>query len=267
MSFPVDLLDSYTHEELARTAENYLFELKRRNPNCPEFFSLPVHGSIPIRLSNVAFVLLYGEKQPHKVLALFAPGDLHTAVALYLAEKWWSVDDIVRTSAPARQGLHQVKSLGERVVLYILNRIIYRTQEMERTDIPFLCHDSNDYAKIMWNKGEAIGFYSVKVTGSACSSYGRVNYKLPVMDTMFVRKKHREGDFGLIMLEDFVNCFTENCLGLRYPMSPFMYAVCKKYYEKYPEQEHLLWEVQGPGLWFQKKSILSLLQKEKTKNE
>ncbi|KAM6392017.1 LOW QUALITY PROTEIN: soluble lamin-associated protein of 75 kDa [Rhynochetos jubatus] len=193
----------------------------------PGRLSLTAFGNkqlVPIRLGNVAFVPLYGEKQSHRVLALFAPRDLHTAIALYLADRWWSVDDIVRTSVPARQGLCQVKTIGERIVLYILNRIIYRTQEMEATDTPFLCHDSNEYAKIMWNEGEAIGFYSVKKTGSPCSTCRDTIYKMPVIDTMFVRKRHREGDFGLMMLEDFVNCFSESSLGLRYPMSPFMYT-------------------------------------------
>lgn len=66
----------------------------------------------------------------------------------------------------------QVKSVGERVVLYVLNRIIYRTQEMERNEIPFLCHGSSHYAKIMWKKGEAIGFYSVKPTGRTFENCG-----------------------------------------------------------------------------------------------
>lgn len=65
-----------------------------------------------------------------------------------------------------------MKSVGERVVLYVLNRIIYRTQEMERNEIPFLCHGSSHYAKIMWKKGEAIGFYSVKPTGRTLRTVG-----------------------------------------------------------------------------------------------
>lgn len=58
-----------------------------------------------------------------------------------------------------------MKTVGERVVLYVLNRIIYRKQEIEKNEIPFLCHSSSDYAKILWKKGEAIGFYSVKPAG------------------------------------------------------------------------------------------------------
>ncbi|KAM7077927.1 soluble lamin-associated protein of 75 kDa-like isoform 1-T1 [Ciconia maguari] len=263
MAFPVDMLKSYSHEDLESSAEDYLSDLRCGDPNCPEFLSLPDHGKIPINLSTVGFVPLYGGEQTHKVLALFAPEDLLTAVALYLAGQWWSIDDIVRTSVPSREGLQQVKSVGERVVLYVLNRIIYRKQEIERNEVPFLCHASNDYAKIMWKKGEAIGFYSVKPTGSICSSSLTQSYQLPVLDTMFVRKKHRGKDFGLIMLEDFVDSFTEDTLGLRYPLSSFMYIACKHYFEKYPGDHDLLWQVEGAGHWFQRTPIATVLQREK----
>ncbi|NXN02984.1 F169A protein, partial [Sylvia borin] len=268
MSFPVDILNSYSHEDLENSAEVYFFGLRWRNPNSPEFFSLPDCRKVPISLTSVGFVPLYGEEQTHKVLALFAPWDSLTAVALYLADQWWSIDDIVRTSVPARQGLHQVKSVGERVVLYVLNRIIYRTQEMEKNEIPFLCHGSSHFAKIMWKKGEAVGFYSVKPTGSVCSSLLHQKYKLTVLDTMFVRKKHRGKDTGLIMLEDFVDSFTEEHLGLRYPLSSFIVfscvcSACKQYLEKYPGDKNLLWQVEGGGDWFQRKSIMSIVQEEK----
>ncbi|NXY33234.1 F169A protein, partial [Pomatorhinus ruficollis] len=267
MSFPVDILNNYSHEDLENSAEDYFFDLRWRNPNSPEFFSLPDRRKVPISLTSVGFVPLYGEEQTHKVLALFAPWDSLTAVALYLADQWWSIDDIVRTSVPARQGLHQVKSVGERVVLYVLNRIIYRTQEMEKNETPFLCHGSSHFAKIMWKKGEAVGFYSVKPTGSVCSSLLHQKYKLTVLDTMFVRKKHRGKDSGLIMLEDFVDSFTEEPLGLRYPLSSFIVfscvcSACKQYLEKYPGDKNLLWQVEGGGDWFQRKSIMSIVQQE-----
>ncbi|XP_074022756.1 soluble lamin-associated protein of 75 kDa [Numenius arquata] len=267
MSFPVDKLNSYSHEDLESSAEEYLADLRCRDPNRLEFLSLPDRRKIPIRLTTVGFVPLYGEEQTHKLLALFAPGDLLTAVALYLAGQWWSIDDIVRTSIPARQGLHQVKSVGERIVLYVLNRIIYRTQEMGRNEIPFLCHGSNDYAKILWKKGEAVGFYSVKPKGSVCSTYRSQTYYLPVLDTIFVRKKHRGKDSGLIILEDFVKSFTEGPLGLRYPLSSFAYTACKQYLEKYPGDHKLLWEVEGPGCWFQRSNIMAMMQNEKLKME
>lgn len=67
-------------------------------------------------------------------------------------------------------------------------------------------------------------FFPLIISGSVCSSLLRQKYKLPVLDTMFVRKKHRGKDSGLIMLEDFVDSFTEEPLGLRYPLSSFMYT-------------------------------------------
>lgn len=48
---------------------------------------------------------------------------------------------------------------------------------MERNEVPFLCHGSNDYAKILWRKGEAIGFYSVKPKGKKlkyCGIWGEM---------------------------------------------------------------------------------------------
>ncbi|XP_025072424.1 soluble lamin-associated protein of 75 kDa isoform X1 [Alligator sinensis] len=262
MAFPVDMLDNYSHEDLESSAEDYMSDLRCGDPDNPEFLSVVSDIKIPISLSTVGFVPLYGGDQTHKVLALFAPEDALTAVALYLADQWWAINDIVKTSVPSREGLQQVKTVGERVVLYVLNRIIYRKQEIEKNEIPFLCHSSSDYAKVLWKKGEAIGFYSVKPAGSICSSYLTQSYQLPVLDTMFVRKKHRGKDFGLTMLEDFVDSFTEDALGLRYPLSSFMYAACKQYFEKYPGDHDLLWEVEGAGHWFQRTPITTILQRE-----
>ncbi|XP_057397419.1 soluble lamin-associated protein of 75 kDa isoform X2 [Balaenoptera acutorostrata] len=261
MAFPVDMLDNCSHEEMENSAEDYMSDLRCGDPENPEYFSL-LNITIPISLSNVGFVPLYGGDQTQKVLALFAPEDSLTAVALYLADQWWAIDDIVKTSVPSREGLKQVRTLGERVVLYVLNRIIYRKQEMERNEIPFLCHSSTDYAKILWKKGEAIGFYSVKPTGSICASFLTQSYQLPVLDTMFVRKKYRGKDFGLHMLEDFVDSFTEDALGLRYPLTSLMYLACNQYFEKYPGDHELLWEVEGIGHWYQRIPITRALQRE-----
>ena len=108
MAFPVDMLDNCSYEELENSAEDYMLDLRCGDPENPECF--------PISLSNVGFVALNGGDQTQKVLALFAPEDSLTAVALYLADQWWAIDDIVKTSVPSREGLKQVRTLGERVV-------------------------------------------------------------------------------------------------------------------------------------------------------
>ncbi|XP_056395993.1 soluble lamin-associated protein of 75 kDa [Hyla sarda] len=262
MAFPADILENCSHEELESLSEDYLAYLRCADPDNPEYLSSRDGSEVPISLSTVGYVPLYGGDQTHKVLALFAPEDPLTAVALYLAHQWWTIDDIVRTSNSSREGLQQVRSLGERIVLYVLNRIIYRKKEMERNEVPFLCHSSSDFAKILWRKGEAIGFYSVKPSGSGCSAYLTQSYTLPVLDTMFVRKRFCGKDFVLQMLEDFVDCFTEDALGLRYPLSSLMFSACKQYLDKYPGDQELLWEVEGVGHWFQRTLITSIIKRE-----
>ncbi|XP_077318660.1 soluble lamin-associated protein of 75 kDa [Lithobates pipiens] len=262
MAFPVDILDNYNHDELENLSEDYLSYLRCADPDIPEYFSLRDGREVLISLSTVGYVPLYGGDQAQKVLALFAPEDALTAVALYLGHQWWTVDDTVRTSKSSRDGLQQVRTLGERVVLYVLNRIIYRKKEMERDEVPFLCHSSSDYAKILWREGEAIGFYSVKPAGSICQMYLTQSYTLPVLDTMFVRKRFQREDFALQMLEDYVDSFTEETLGLRYPLSPKMHAACKKYLHKYPGDQELLWEVEGVGHWFQRTLISHIVKRE-----
>ena len=102
------MLDNCSYEELENSAEDYMLDLRCGDPENLECFA--------ISLSNVGFVPLYGGDQTQKVIALFAPEDSLTAVALYLADQWWAIDDIVKTSVPSREGLKQVRTLGERVV-------------------------------------------------------------------------------------------------------------------------------------------------------
>lgn len=43
------------------------------------------------------------------------------------------------------------------------------------------------------------------------------------MDTIFLRKSHRGKGHGLQMLEDFVDSFNDDELGLKYPLSVAMF--------------------------------------------
>ncbi|KAI4820892.1 hypothetical protein KUCAC02_028850 [Chaenocephalus aceratus] len=180
--------------------------------------------------------------------------------ALFLLDRWWTVDGLLQTADPERDGAMEVETVGERIVLYILNRVVYRAQEMSSEELPFLCHGEKDHAKILWRHGEAVGFYSVKRQGTLCSSYSTRSYQLTVMDSIFVRKSQRGNGFGLQMLEDFVLSSKEDCLGLRYPLTKPMYKVCEKYLCQYPEDTHLLWEVESIGAPNQRTNISSRIQ-------
>ncbi|KAL6470696.1 hypothetical protein MHYP_G00218150 [Metynnis hypsauchen] len=259
MEFPVDVLVSVSHEELERSAHSYMSELLYSDPEHGQYFTLTTGRKIRISLSNVGFVPLYGANLKHKVLALFAPEDQFTAVALFLDDQWYAVDDILRTADAAREGLIEVRSVAERIVLYVLNRIVYRTNEMSAGEVPFLCHGENDYAKILWKSGKALGFYSVKPRGSLCNNFVSQCYLLPVMDSIFVRKSHRGNEHGLQMLEDYVDSFKDDELGLKYPLSPAMSRVCRHYLNRYPADVDLLWEVEGVGGPYQKTRVASKL--------
>ncbi|XP_050949775.1 soluble lamin-associated protein of 75 kDa [Labeo rohita] len=259
MEFPVDMLVSGRHEDLESSAQSYMNKLLYSNPDNTQYLTLPSTRKIRISPANVGFVPLYGANLKHKVLALFAPEDQFTAVALFLADQWYAVEDILRTSNPAREGLVKVRSVGERIVLYVLNRIIYRTVEMGSNEVPFLCHGEDVFAKILWKNGEAVGFYSVKSKGSLCNSFVSHCYLLPVMDSIFVRKDHRGNGHGLQMLEDFVDSFKDDELGLKYPLTPAMQKVCRQYLSTYPADVDLLWEVEGVGGPYQKVKVASKL--------
>ncbi|KAM9360150.1 soluble lamin-associated protein of 75 kDa-like [Symphorus nematophorus] len=261
MKFPVDLLADVSLAELEQSAQNYMNKLLYSNPDFPEHLNLSDSTQVTIDISSVGFIPLYGLSDKQKILALFSPSDPLTAVGLYLLDQWWSVDDILKTADPARDGAVEVEIIGERIVLYILNRVIYRAKEMSsEEELPFLCHGEKDYAKILWNKGEAVGFYSVKPAGSLCNSISTRSYQLPVMDSIFVRKCQRGKGFGLKMLEDYVLSFKEDSLGLRYPLTKSMYKVCKKYMCQYPEDTDLLWEVESIGAPNQRTNIASKIQ-------
>ncbi|KAM6954509.1 soluble lamin-associated protein of 75 kDa-like [Aplochiton taeniatus] len=260
MEFPVDALVDVSHEALERSAQDYMTSLLHSNPDSPQQLTLMNNSQVPIGLPNVGFVPLYGASDRHRVLALFSPEDQFTSVGLYLLGRWWTVDDILKTTDPARDGPVEVESVGERIVLYVLNRVVYRAQEMGSDELPFLCHGDDEHAKILWKDGEAVGFYSVKPSGSLCSSFITQCYQLPVLDSMFVRKCRRGNGLGLQMLEDFVDGHKEDNLGLRYPLSKAMYKVCSQYFTLYPADKELLWEVEGVGGLSQRTCIANRIQ-------
>lgn len=223
MAYPVDILTNVDYETLELTAEEYMSQLPYRNT---EYFSLSDSKQIEIGLCNVSFVPLYGADTEKKLLALFSPDNSNTVVGLYLLDRWWRVEDVLKTAEPSRTGLNKVSTLGERIVLYVLNRIVLRNEKSSE-DVFFLCHCEHEAAKILWKDGEAIGFYSFKPKGSLCRNFLTQCYLLPVMDTVFVRKCHRGQGHAIKILEDFVGSFRNEYIGLKFPLSEAMYKGIK----------------------------------------
>uniref|UniRef100_UPI00358FA990 soluble lamin-associated protein of 75 kDa isoform X2 n=1 Tax=Myxine glutinosa TaxID=7769 RepID=UPI00358FA990 len=260
MLYPVDLLSSLSFNDLEEEAIEYQQSLLFDNPSKPTTLNLNKGHTIPISSGTTSFVPLFGNCTERKVLALFTP-DEYTASAIYLGKKWWTVEDILRTSDDSRKGLVPVKSMGEHIVLYVLNRIMYRTREMEPGGRPFLLHGSEDSASVMWLDGEAVGFYTVKATDTLCTGFVNQCYELHVLYSIYVRRAWRRRGFALRMLEDYVDKFDDERLGIKFPLSAAMYHVCKKHLEMHPGDRDVLWEViMRQGKLFHHENIWECLQ-------
>ncbi|XP_033707977.1 protein FAM169BP isoform X4 [Tursiops truncatus] len=223
--YPVDILedDPAGHREAALA---YRATLGEGAWPSPEVFSLPTGEQVKLEASSVCFCTVHCDEPQHKILVLVNPQDTKTVVAVYMKESWWTTEDVLRTSDPAREGLMKVQSFGERIVLFILNVVIFGRLErnLDDDDMFFLPHSVKEEAKILWRDGAAVGFYTTKRKGSLCGDGTGVCYLLPVLDTVFVRRSHRRQGLGLTMLRDFCQTFREDeALGISWPISPAMY--------------------------------------------
>uniref|UniRef100_A0A8C0UKC7 Family with sequence similarity 169 member B n=2 Tax=Cyanistes caeruleus TaxID=156563 RepID=A0A8C0UKC7_CYACU len=201
---------------------------------------------------------------PQEVMAAEGGGRAAAVLAIYLSQRWWPVEDVVKTADPARDGLVLVQTFGERIVLFVLNCIIFGMLEgSSANDAFFLPHSATERAKILWRSGEAAAFYSVKMKGSLCDGTTSQCYLLPVLDTIFVQRKYRRGGLGMKMLHDFCQSFlAEDALGISCPISAAMYQVCQKFLQAHPEEQKRLWEVEAPGDWSQRVNIWLKIQME-----
>ncbi|KAM5207233.1 protein FAM169B-like isoform 2-T2 [Hipposideros larvatus] len=217
--YPVDILED-DPEAHWRAALAYYARLREGAQPSTEVFSLPTGEQVNLEASSVCFCTMHRDAPQHQILVLINPQDTKTVVAVYIKESWWSPEDVLRTSDPAREGLMK------------------------------------EEAKILWRDGAAVGFYTTKMKGSLCGDGTGVCYLLPVLDTVFVRRRHRRQGLGVAMLWDFCETFPEDeTLGVSWPISPAMYQVCRKFLLTHPEERGRLWEVEPPGAWGQRDSI------------
>nr|XP_019964349.1 PREDICTED: protein FAM169B-like isoform X2 [Paralichthys olivaceus] len=156
--FPVDFPD-VTDTDLTSASERFLSSLESRPPD-NEWFGLSQTSKVEISSNNVRLLRLFEEDGPDcAVLALHPPDDPTQVVALYLREKWWRVDDILRTSGKSRCGLVSVESLMERLIVFLLSQVVERSSQEGAL---FSLHPCTESCKLLWTDSQAVGFYSVK---------------------------------------------------------------------------------------------------------
>uniref|UniRef100_A0A3Q1J870 Family with sequence similarity 169 member B n=1 Tax=Anabas testudineus TaxID=64144 RepID=A0A3Q1J870_ANATE len=249
--YPVDL-PAAEDTDLTSAAEQYISSLESGSLDVHEVVSLS--AQVAITANNIRHLQLFEDDQPGcAVAALHSPDDPTQVVALYLYDKWWSVDDILRTSNKSRSGLLLVQSIVERVILFLLSQVVERSAQEK---VQFSLHPRTESCKLLWRDGQAVGFYTVKHKGSLCDSWSSRCYLLSVLDTMLVRSSWRRRGLGLQMLEDFCSWFsTEEFLGVSSPLSPSMVSVCRRFLQQHEEHRERLYEVEAPGGWTQRRNV------------
>uniref|UniRef100_A0AAY4B2D6 Protein FAM169B n=1 Tax=Denticeps clupeoides TaxID=299321 RepID=A0AAY4B2D6_9TELE len=256
-TYPVDLpVNDYN--DLSSNPEEHFSYLDKK-----KLLNLPQNEQMNMNQDNIGLLPLFDDDEcTPSLVILHAPGDETQVVAVYLHRKWWSVDEVLKTSSKFRSGLVVVGSIMERIVLFLMSQIVFGF--LERTPgehLYFSPHPMKEFAKIFWQDGEAVGFYTIKKKGTLCNRWTGQSYLLPVLDNVFVRMQWRRKGLALQMLEDFCSSFPkEEVVGLSYPMSASMHEVCRKYLQIHQEQRDRLYEVESPGDWSQRRNVWLKLQ-------
>ncbi|XP_072869004.1 protein FAM169B [Chlorocebus sabaeus] len=255
--YPVDVLedDPDTYQEAALA---YYASLREGAGASSGVFCLPTGEKMKLEASYICFCMVHRDEPQRKIPVLVNSQDAKTVVAVYIKESLWSTEDALRTSDPAREGLMKVQSFGERIVLFILNVIIFGRLErnLDDDDMFFLPHSVKEQAKILWRHGTAVGFYTTKMKGSLCGDGTGTCYLLPIFDTVFIRRKHWCQGLGTAMLWDFCETFPEDeALGVSCLMSPAMYQVCRQFLLVCLKERGSLWEVEPLGAWGQHTNV------------
>ncbi|XP_035646936.1 protein FAM169B isoform X4 [Oncorhynchus keta] len=228
----------------------------------------PLHR-VEVTHDNVGRLQLFGDGDPPcTLLTLHMPADGTQVVALNLHGKWWSLNDVLKTSTKSRSGLVMVQSVMERVILFLLSQIIFGVLERPSgEEIYFSPHPMREFGKILWHNGEAVGFYTIKKKGSLCDGFTRRSYQLSVLDTVFVRTQWRRSGLALQILADFCKSLpNEEVIGISCPISPSMIKVCSKYLQMHQDQRDRLYEVEAPGGWGQRRNIWLNIQLNRSTN-
>ncbi|XP_068460268.1 protein FAM169B [Clinocottus analis] len=255
--YPVDL-PALEDAELTSSSEEYLSSLEA-GPRDDEWVQLSLTSKVAVALAHVSRMQLFEDDRPDcTLLALHPPEDPARVAAVFLHRKWWRVEDVLRTASSSRVGLISVRSLVERVIVFLLSRVVERSSQEE---LLFSLHPRTESCKLLWSDGQAVGFYTVKHRGSLCGGGGGGGYQLPALDTVLVRRSWRRRGLGLQMLSDFCCSFsTEPFLGISSPLSPGMVAVCSSFLQQHQQHLEHLYEVEAPGDWTQRRNIWLSIQ-------
>ncbi|XP_050446036.1 soluble lamin-associated protein of 75 kDa-like isoform X1 [Cataglyphis hispanica] len=139
----------------------------------------------------------------------------------------------------------QVQSDRDKVLHYILSQIVYpnfdapRAEKFESLYAPV---DEHDIVSLRWYKGKAIGFYTVKPTGTEIFST-KERYVMPIVDTAYIRSEYRNRGFGTEILSDVIARFPNEDIGFSKPISNGMLRILKTFLMNHKEYRLRFWEI------------------------
>ncbi|XP_017284359.1 protein FAM169B isoform X2 [Kryptolebias marmoratus] len=157
--YPVDL-PPVEDTELMSASELYLSSLNA-TPCNNKWFESSQTSKVAITTANIRPLRLFEDNHPAcEVLALHPPEDPSQVVALYLHDKWWRLDNVLRTSSKSRSGLVSAQSIIERLIVFLLSQVAERPSPPEQ--VLFSLHPRSESCKVLWTDNQAVGFYTVK---------------------------------------------------------------------------------------------------------
>ncbi|XP_046400491.1 protein FAM169B-like isoform X2 [Ischnura elegans] len=188
--------------------------------------------------------------------------DCDICVGIKLKENWKDVDQVLG-SGGVRNGWMEVSTVEDKIVHYVLSKVLYEQHEPPESrnfesayDLP----DSTDVVKLLWCNGVAVGFYTLKLKGTL-NEETNTKYEMDTLDTAYIRNSCRRKGYGTSILCDIVKSHPGEDIGLSEPISNAMWKVLYKFLSKHGEYRLRFWAIEGSGcegfrtlIWYSMKS-------------
>lgn len=139
----------------------------------------------------------------------------------------------------------EVQTDRDKVLFYTLSQIVYPyfdTPRSEKLESLYGLVDELDVVLLRWQEGKAIGFYTVKPTGTEVFST-KERYMMPVVDSAYIRSQYRNRGFGMEILSDVIARFPSEDIGFSKPISSGMLRLLKTFLTSRKEYRLRFWEI------------------------
>jgi hypothetical protein len=140
--------------------------------------------------SPIPELLCYRCREPSKYNVIS-----HHSIGLKYRNRWRKQDFFMRKKGA--DGLLPARSMRDRISAWLLASAA-RLQD-EPALRPSHIFEKEVYVKLLWIKGELVGFYSYTIDGY---------WKMPCMHTIVVRSGYRRMGYGTRMIKDFLSSFS-----------------------------------------------------------